>query len=128
MAGSAALGDGAGARVAMALHHPPLALGLPNMDEIALAPLWAEAHWDAIAARPRPSFADTCTALSTGSGETFRFTSSAPSITKVAYAPMRSPQLMFPDAPPALSDIRLEGGDLVIHTRELAPDRRRHPS
>ncbi|MEL6793449.1 MAG: phosphodiesterase, partial [Pseudomonadota bacterium] len=36
----------------LALHHPPLTLGLPNMDDIALTPRWSEALWEVIAERP----------------------------------------------------------------------------
>lgn len=113
----------------LALHHPPLALGLPNMDEIALAPRWSEALWEAVA--PRPPAAIFCGHVHRPVHGVWRgvpFHIQRGVNHQVAYAPTREPALTFAEAPPALADVSFGDRGLVVHTREWAPDRRRFPA
>ncbi|MEL7464752.1 MAG: phosphodiesterase [Pseudomonadota bacterium] len=113
----------------LALHHPPLPLSLPNMDDIALAPRWADALWEVIAERqPAAIFCGHVHRPIHGTWRGVPFHIQRGVNHQVAYAPERTPTLTFADAPPALSDICFESGNIVIHTRELAPARRRFPA
>ncbi|MGF1447401.1 MAG: metallophosphoesterase [Pikeienuella sp.] len=103
----------------LAMHHPPSALGLPNMDAIALDPSHAEALAAVIAARPpvlmlcghvhRP-------VMGVWRGVPFRIQRATAH--QVAYRPARSERLMFSHEGPEFGVVTLErDGAVVVHTR-----------
>lgn len=105
----------------LALHHPPLALGLPNMDGSRLRD--AEALWEVIAPRPpclmlighvhRPVH---------GSWRGVPFHIQRGVNHQVAYHPTATPELMFTHEAADLSVVSVTPEGPLIHTRSVGSE------
>lgn len=106
----------------LALHHPPMDLGLPNMDRIKLRD--GEALWQVLSARPpaqmlighvhRPI---------TGAWHGVPFHIQPAVSHQVAYRAEATEELMFADEPAAFSIVSMAAEGPLIHERRPASER-----
>jgi 3',5'-cyclic AMP phosphodiesterase CpdA len=114
--------EGAAGPVLLFLHHPPLPVGIPAMDAIGLAD--AEALWEVLAphrARLRHLFHGHLHRPTAGSWRGIPLSSLRGTGFEVALGLTPGNVEAGEGGPPCYALVRVQGEDIVVHTRDLPP-------